>query len=266
MALATGFALILLVAVITVFRSGSLSFDKKNSDSGASSAKDSRDLSKNYSSVSTSDLQKKIGSQSSIVLLDARSFEDYAKEHIMGSINMTSDDFPIADKIDASKPIVIIGASGTDGSIDTIAQELKKENLNNFSVLSGGMDAWDRLVGLTVTYGDPTSFVDQSKVSYVEADSLKAALDAKAPMFILDVRTTDEFSQGHIPGAINIPFEDLEKRHSEVPAFERIVVSGVNELQEFQAAVQLYDMNAVSPFVLKGAISQWQQKNYPLDK
>lgn len=53
------------------------------------------------------------------------------------------------------------------------------------------------------------------------ADSITAAdLDAlitsgNAP-FILDVRTRKEFSEGHIPGAVNIPHTELESRIAEL--------------------------------------------------
>jgi ArsR family transcriptional regulator len=39
----------------------------------------------------------------------------------------------------------------------------------------------------------------------------------------LDVRPEDEFSGGHIPGAINIPLAQLERRLAELPAGVEIV-------------------------------------------
>ena len=40
---------------------------------------------------------------------------------------------------------------------------------------------------------------------------------------ILDVRPTDEFAAGHIPGAINVPLADIEKRLKDLPAGSEIV-------------------------------------------
>lgn len=37
-------------------------------------------------------------------------------------------------------------------------------------------------------------------------------------MTLLDVRSPEEFAQGHLPGAINIPLEELEQRLSELAA------------------------------------------------
>lgn len=40
---------------------------------------------------------------------------------------------------------------------------------------------------------------------------------------LLDVRPQDEFTSGHLPGAINIPIEELERRLAELPAGGEIV-------------------------------------------
>jgi ArsR family transcriptional regulator len=40
---------------------------------------------------------------------------------------------------------------------------------------------------------------------------------------VLDVRPEDEFRQGHLPGALNIPLSQLERRLAELPADREIV-------------------------------------------
>jgi ArsR family transcriptional regulator len=40
---------------------------------------------------------------------------------------------------------------------------------------------------------------------------------------VLDVRPEDEFRQGHLPGALNIPLAQLERRLAELPADREIV-------------------------------------------
>ncbi|MGC5703616.1 metalloregulator ArsR/SmtB family transcription factor [Pseudomonas sp. NFXW11] len=42
-------------------------------------------------------------------------------------------------------------------------------------------------------------------------------------MTLLDVRPPEEFALGHLPGAINIPLEDLEQRLAELPADQELV-------------------------------------------
>src|SRR5215469_524418 len=40
---------------------------------------------------------------------------------------------------------------------------------------------------------------------------------------VLDVRSEDEFQQGHVPGALNIPLSQLERRLAELPADREVV-------------------------------------------
>lgn len=40
---------------------------------------------------------------------------------------------------------------------------------------------------------------------------------------VLDVRPEDEFQQGHLPGALNIPLSQLERRLAELPAGQEII-------------------------------------------
>ncbi|SFY15343.1 Rhodanese-related sulfurtransferase [Janthinobacterium lividum] len=40
----------------------------------------------------------------------------------------------------------------------------------------------------------------------------------EASITVLDVRPAQEFAAGHLPGAINIPFDDLQRRLDELPA------------------------------------------------
>ncbi|KUY52116.1 ArsR/SmtB family transcription factor [Burkholderia sp. RF2-non_BP3] len=56
----------------------------------------------------------------------------------------------------------------------------------------------------------------------VSRDELAARL-ADGLVTLLDVRPQDEFAQGHLPGALNIPLAALEGRLSELPADTEIV-------------------------------------------
>ncbi|MFC3705926.1 ArsR/SmtB family transcription factor [Devosia honganensis] len=56
----------------------------------------------------------------------------------------------------------------------------------------------------------------------VSREALAERLEAGL-VILLDVRSQDEFAQGHLPGARNIPFLDLERRLGELPKEGEIV-------------------------------------------
>jgi len=65
--------------------------------------------------------------------------------------------------------------------------------------------------------GRPISAVEEPAVPLISAAELADRIEAGSPPFILDVRNPDEFAQGHIPGAINIPYRELSTRLEELP-------------------------------------------------
>lgn len=59
----------------------------------------------------------------------------------------------------------------------------------------------------------------------ISADDLKKALDAGQDIFILDVRKAEDYNkQGHIPGAVNIPYPEVGKNLDKLPKNKKIVV------------------------------------------
>lgn len=259
-----GFILIILVIIFTLFRGKLFSKSQDPQNSSTPISKEA-DLPK-YATISATELNKKITlKKETLVLLDVRPFDLYIAEHILDVINISLDEFPVGSRIDSHSAVIVIGDNNEDENIGRAVEELKKEKFENIRVLAGGMESWKQLVGATVTYGDPKSFVDQSKVSYLDATELNNALHQDVPVYIIDVRTAEEFAKGHIPSATNIPMNDLEKRRSEIKE-KRVIVVGINELQEFQASVQIYDMLLASPFVMRGAMPKWEELNFDLVK
>ena len=56
----------------------------------------------------------------------------------------------------------------------------------------------------------------------VSRDDLVARLRADL-VTLLDVRPEDEFELGHLPGALNIPFAELERRLGELPKGREVI-------------------------------------------
>ena len=60
----------------------------------------------------------------------------------------------------------------------------------------------------------------------VTPETLKIQLETEAPT-IIDVRSPEEYAEGHVLGAMNIPIDEVEQRLDEVPQ-DRPVVTYCN--------------------------------------
>ena len=63
----------------------------------------------------------------------------------------------------------------------------------------------------------------RDELEAVTRDELRRRLDAGDDLLILDVRPGDEFQAGHLPGAISVPLQELERRLDRLPRDRRIV-------------------------------------------
>jgi len=57
----------------------------------------------------------------------------------------------------------------------------------------------------------------------VSPERLAAALAGAAPPTMVDVRGPDDYAAGHVPGAVNIPADELGGRLAELPRDRPVV-------------------------------------------
>jgi len=70
----------------------------------------------------------------------------------------------------------------------------------------------------------PSSVPDSvSDVPRISLEQLKEKLDAGADIVIVDVRSKGDFDEGHITGAVSIPWEEIEDRYTELPRDKEII-------------------------------------------
>jgi rhodanese-related sulfurtransferase len=87
----------------------------------------------------------------------------------------------------------------------------------------------------------------------------------QAPL-LLDVRHTDEYLDGHIAGALNIPVEELASRAGVlgVPRDSEIVVYCVSGRRAAKAQQMLESLGYSHVRVLEGSLNAWRQQQLPL--
>lgn len=94
-------------------------------------------------------------------------------------------------------------------------------------------------------------------INRISVEQVKADLEAGKDFVLLDVRTKEEFREGHIEGAVNIPLPTLAYEiENEVPEKDQVIVlycrSGVRTLT---AAEILKDLEYTKVYDMGGIIS-----------
>jgi len=117
----------------------------------------------------------------------------------------------------------VVGGAGVDKRIDVLAVAIQ-----------AGMTVFD-LEEMELAYApqygsakDPINMAGfvaggllRGDHPQIDVEAVLAAPAAERP-FLLDVRTPQEFDSGHIPGAVNIPVDDLRSRLRELPRDRKI--------------------------------------------
>lgn len=87
------------------------------------------------------------------------------------------------------------------------------------------------------------------------------------PLAIVDVRSAEEYATGHIPGAINIPHDQIAGRAAELAAFRdggRIVLYCRSGRRALLAAGELETRGYSGLLHLEGDLPGWQQDGGPV--
>ena len=110
------------------------------------------------------------------------------------------------------------------------------------------------------------SLVDSAGKS-ISAAQLMDRIQAGVAPFILDVRTQDEYAQGHIPGTINIPHDELPSRLAELPITKsaEIVVHCHSGRRALLAEETLRSSGYTNVRDLAGHWQGWQTAELPME-
>jgi phage shock protein E len=82
---------------------------------------------------------------------------------------------------------------------------------------------------------------------------------------LLDVRSQEEFAAGHLPGATNIPLDQLPARLSELKTNDQIVVYCLSGARSAQAVDFLRQQSFQHIEHLTGDFTEWQASGLPVE-
>jgi rhodanese-related sulfurtransferase len=120
----------------------------------------------------------------------------------------------------------------------------------------------------TVQHGEPADTT--AALGSVSLAEMKRIWD-EGTAYIIDARDPAEYDEGHIPGAINIPYdrlpEYLDMLSSEVPMDGEVIIYCRGPACDFsdQLATELRILGYQNVRVFTGGWEQWSAAGYPVD-
>lgn len=100
----------------------------------------------------------------------------------------------------------------------------------------------------------------------LDATKARGLVDAEKDLFILDVRTPQEFSQVRLAGAQLIPIDKLLARIDELPKDRPILVYCAVGQRSSQVSNYLARAGYPAVYNLVGGIWAWELRGYPVNK
>jgi len=101
----------------------------------------------------------------------------------------------------------------------------------------------------------------------ITAEELAEQIQLSRAPLILDVRSEEEYAEGHIPGALNIPHDQLGDRLSEIDAAksDEIVVHCRSGYRAGVAEKVLSEAGYSDVRDLDGHMNAWRSGGYPIE-
>jgi hydroxyacylglutathione hydrolase len=185
------------------------------------------------------------------LVLDTRSPISFGGAFIQSSYSIPVDILSFAGwVIPYDKPFLVIAEDNTmlEYTITSLIR-IGYDNIEGY--LRKGLESW-------VRSGYPLEYVDLMTVS-----ELKEKLDDGEEIKLLDVRSKEEYEEGHIKGVQNIYVGHLEEHLKDVPQDQpMVVICGVGTRASLGASI-LLRKGRRDIHNLLGGMTAWEEAGYP---
>jgi rhodanese-related sulfurtransferase/predicted metal-dependent enzyme (double-stranded beta helix superfamily) len=179
-----------------------------------------------------SELKAMLGDGEELALLDLREEGIFAEGHLLraAALPLSRLELRLAALVPRRGTRIVLCDDG-DGLVDRAARRLMHFGYRNLAALDGGVPGWTRagyelFSGVHVPSKAFGEFVEQqAQTPHMSAAEVKALMDRRADMVVLDSRPLDEYRRMSIPGGIDCPGAELVHRfHAVVRSPETLVV------------------------------------------
>jgi rhodanese-related sulfurtransferase len=218
-----------------------------------------------FAVISTDQLKAMLDEKKACTLVDARTKEEYQEAHITGALSIPEKNFDESvSLLPADKnALLVFYCNGVKcGKSKKAAKKADVLGYRNILIYSEGFPVWEEKGFKIVPGPDYAKKIETIKIKPAE---LKALIDAKSgDAVIVDVRDESEFTEGHIPAAINIPVETFALRSETLPKEKKIIVYCNTGGRSYTAYRKL--MKLAYPSIAQTIFAEWKEAGMTIEK
>ncbi|MCR1898928.1 rhodanese-like domain-containing protein [Irregularibacter muris] len=228
-----------------------------------------------------------------VLILDIRRAEDYDQGHIKGAVNLPfgTDVSDNLENIPKDKPLLVYCYSGQTAS-QTIAL-LHVAGFDATNITSGWNGGISQVEGYEEAVETTKNELPEAKteidpeikkaiadyyagfetvqdtdfaINKVSVENTKKMLDEKdESIFLLDIRAEEDYKEGHIEGAVNIPYgKGMQEQFNTLPKDKTIVVICYSGQTADQTNAILRLLGYKSVGMSGGMKGGWEEAGYPV--
>lgn len=190
------------------------------------------------------------------LILDVRDAENFAKQHIPGSIFIGIDGgfAPWVGALitDINQPILIVAPQGRE--TETITRLSRVGYDNTMGYLKGGIDAWI------------DAQLETDSVPRIDAEELAEIRSKNENTTIIDVRKPGEYSNAHLPGVPNLPLDFINQQMEEFPSTEPTYIHCAGGYRSMIAASILKARGFHNYVDVRGGFGAIKKTNLPIEE
>jgi hydroxyacylglutathione hydrolase len=185
------------------------------------------------------------------LIIDTRPKQLYAEGHVPGSVNIQNNkafSTWMGWIVEYDKPFILIAQ---EQEIESITRKMMRIGMDHCKGFITDIQEY-------VDLGYTLRSVHQMTLNEVH-EHLK-----DSEYTILDVRSANEFAEGHIPGAINIHGGQLRNRLAELPEGSLIVHCQGGDRSSIAIGI-LEKANSLTLYNVPGGFNEWKQHNFEIE-
>ena len=193
--------------------------------------------------INTEDLKKDLDMGVEMTVVDARNPEEFQEVHIKGAISVPVkqwENYVSRLPSDRTARIVFYCNGVKCGKSKKAAYKAIAMGYENVLIYAEGMPVWEEK-GLPI-YAGP-DYEKRIETTKIPPSDLNIMLEKQANDFtIVDVRDIEEYNEGHIPGAINIPVATFASQSEVLDKKKKIIVycnSGGRSYNAYRKLIKL---------------------------